>query len=213
METWWTEKTCWRGSERKAKKGKNSLPQLADLGNPAILQQPEAVADEPCLSHLSSNPALSIFLPFFPPALILQMSWPLSFYFFLPCSFVLTTVCFFFSPSPLFPSNCSFSFYLSVFLPPALRLCLSLSGCPDLSDYSSSQTTAPSGLISHLQVWCQPLGQQVVFEPTCRQHLVLCWTWLGCMQRTGRKDWLKKQRGRLILLSRQREWWREWVGW
>lgn len=97
----------------------------------------------------------------------------------------------------------------SLFLSPSL----SLSGCPDLSDYCSSQTTAPSGLISHLQVWCQPLGQQVVLEPTCRQHLVLCWTWLGCTQRTGRKDWLKKQRGRLILLSREREWCREWVGW
>lgn len=31
-----------REGERGDKQGKNSLPQLADLGNPAILQQPES---------------------------------------------------------------------------------------------------------------------------------------------------------------------------
>lgn len=206
--------------ERKeGEKGKNSLPQLADLGNPAISQQPESrgrwamsltslIQSRPIhlsafLSPCSHSPdeLATIFL--FLSPLLLCSHYAL---FFFPFPFVSLKLLFFLLSLCLPPPSPH-----SLSLSPSLSLSLDVQIC--LSDYCSSQTTAPSGLISHLQVWCQPLGQQVVLEPTCRQHLVLCRTWLGCMQQTGRKDWLKKQRGRLILLSREREWWREWVAW
>lgn len=152
-----------------------------------------------------------------PPSLPIHQSALLS-----PCSHSpdeLATIFSFLSPLLL----CShYMFFLLLCFPqtalfPSLSLSFSppppsLSGCPELSDYCSSQTTAPSGLIPHLQVWCQPLGQRVVLQPACRQHLVLRWTWLGCTQWTGRKKRLEKECCRLILLSRA-QWWGEWVEW
>lgn len=85
-ETWAWGRKCkteledereWRGD----KQGKNSLPHLADLGNPAISQQPESRGRwAMSLTSLFLPPPLylSSSLPFLPP-LFLQMSWSLSF--------------------------------------------------------------------------------------------------------------------------------------
>lgn len=113
--------------ERKeGEKGKNSLPQLADLGNPAISQQPESRGRwaisltsliQSCPIHLSAFLSPCSHSPDELATIFLILS-PL-----LLCSHYAL----FFSPSPLFPSNCSFSFYLSVFPPPSLSVSVSVS--------------------------------------------------------------------------------------
>lgn len=94
----------WR--KRGDKWGKNSLPQLADLGNPAISQKPENRSRWAMSLHLSSSPSIHL-PPFFSP---------------LPHSPDELALCFSSSLTPLFPllsSASSFHLHLTALtLPP-----------------------------------------------------------------------------------------------
>lgn len=125
------EEREWRGD----KQGKNSLPQLADLGNPAISQQPER-RSRWAMSFTSLIPSLSLYpsssLPFLPPSFSRWVGHSLSFS--LPHSFVLSShslsffciICVFLSPlphwtHPPFSLPLSSSVSMSVAVWPALK--------------------------------------------------------------------------------------------
>lgn len=144
-ETGWTERedTVER-QQRQDKKGKKLLPQLADLGNPAILHQPES-RSRWAMSHISHPlpPYPSFCLPF---PLLSFSRWVGHYLFisFLPYSFVLTTFCFDF-PSPLFPSNCSFSFSLSPWMSGSVWLLLKPDYSPQWAHCTSPGLTPATG--------------------------------------------------------------------
>lgn len=116
----------WGGGGRQDKKGKNSLPQLADLGNPAISQQPES-RSRWAMSLTSLIPSLPIHLSALLSPLLSFSRW-VGFYLFLS-----------FSLAPLFPLTT-----FLVFLSPSLKLLFSLLSLS--LDVRNCLTAAPARL-------------------------------------------------------------------